>query len=156
MTSRYRSLPALAGWLLLCFAVAAFGAQFSPGDWYASLQKPPWTPPNWVFAPAWTLLYGLMAVAAWLVWRRRRQHGARAALVAFLVQLLFNAAWSWLFFGMNAVGVAMLDILLLILAITMTMGLFFHVSRTAGWLMLPYLLWVLYASSLNAAIWVMN
>ncbi len=156
MTSTLRALPGLAGWLLLCFAVAAFGSQFTPGEWYEGLRRPPWTPPNWLFGPVWTALYAMMAVGAWLVWQRRRQHGARAALVAFLAQLLFNAAWSWLFFGIHAVGLALLDILALIIAITVTMGLFFHVSRPAGWLLAPYLAWVLYASSLNAAIWVMN
>ncbi len=156
MTRTERPLLSLLGWLALCFGVATFAAQFTPGDWYAGLARPPWTPPNWVFAPVWTALYVMMAIAAWVVWLRRRQHWARPALIAFVVQLLLNGLWSWLFFGQHAVGLALLDILLLVIVLTVTAGLFFHVSRAAGWLMVPYLLWVLYASTLNAGIWAMN
>ncbi len=156
MTRTERPLLSLLAWLALCFGVASVGALFTPGEWYAGLARPPWTPPDWLFAPVWTALYLMMAVAAWVVWLRRRQHWAQPALIAFLFQLLLNGLWSWLFFGEQAVGLALVDILLLVLVLTVTTGLFFQVSRAAGWLMVPYLLWVLYASTLNAGIWVMN
>jgi len=153
---KLRSLLALLAWLVLCYAVAAFGAQFTPGEWYAALEKPPWNPPNWVFAPVWTALYTMMAVAAWLVWQRRAQVGADLALRFFLVQLALNGLWSWLFFGLQAPLPALLDIALLWLTLAATTALFFRQHAVAGWLMLPYVLWVTYAVSLNAAIVALN
>lgn len=146
----------LAGWLGVTFLAAAVGSLFMPGPWYDALAKPAWTPPDAVFGPVWTTLYVLMGVAAWLVWRRGGLAGAGAALAVYGLQLALNAAWSWLFFGRQAIGAALVDIVLLWLAIALTLVLFRRHDRVAGWLIVPYLLWVTYAAALNAAIWRMN
>ncbi len=96
-----RRLLALAGWVLLCFAAAAMGGLFMPGEWYASLKKPSWNPPGWIFGPVWTALYSMMAVAAWLVWRRDGWGKQRKPLLIFLTQLALNALWTPLFFGLH-------------------------------------------------------
>jgi tryptophan-rich sensory protein len=146
----------LAGWLAVTFLAAAIGSRFMPGPWYAALEKPSWTPPNAVFGPVWTTLYILMAVAAWLVWQRAGWRGASTALGLYLVQLAVNAAWSWLFFGRHDIALALLDIIVLWLLILATLVLFWRVHRTAGLLLVPYLLWVSYASTLNFGIWQLN
>lgn len=146
----------LVAFLALTFGAAAIGSQFMPGEWYARLAKPAWTPPSSVFGPVWTLLYALMAVAGWLVWRERGLAGARVALSLFVLQLALNAAWSWLFFGLQRTGAAMVDIVLLWLAIVATAIAFRQVRRLAAVLLLPYLLWVSFASALNFAIWRLN
>lgn len=150
------SILALAGWLALCFGAAAVGAQFGPGSWYAGLHKPSWNPPNWIFGPVWTFLYTAMAVAAWLVWRRGGWPRRARALCVFLVQLTLNALWSWLFFGLHRPDLALLDILLLWLAILWTWVRFRSVSPTAGWLLVPYLAWVTFAAALNGVLWRLN
>ncbi len=144
------------GTLLLFFAavaaVAALGAQFTPGAWYSALDKPSWTPPSAIFAPVWTLLYAAMAVAGWRIWRvesARRQ----AAMALFWSQLLLNGLWSWLFFGLHAIGWALLDLAVLWLVVGATTWLFFRLDRWAGMLFIPYFLWSGYALALNAAIW---
>jgi benzodiazapine receptor len=148
-----RGLLGLVGWVVLCFAAAAIGANFAPGTWYAALAKPPWNPPNWIFGPVWTTLYLLMGVAAWLVWRA---HGPVWALGLFVAQLLLNAAWSWLFFGRHRPDLALLDIAALWLAIAATVVAFWRVRPLAGALLLPYLAWVSFAVLLNAEIWRRN
>jgi benzodiazapine receptor len=153
-----RDILALAGFLAMCFAVAAMGSlatASSVSTWYVTLAKPVWTPPAWVFAPVWTTLYAAMAVAAWLVWRRPDALRG-SALVLFLVQLTLNGAWSWFFFGFRQIGLALLDIGALFVALAATTLVFRRVTSVAAWLMLPYLLWVTYAASLNAAIWRLN
>lgn len=112
-----RSALALVGWLALTFAAAALGGFFRPGEWFAALAKPSWNPPGWLFAPVWTALYTMMAVAAWLVWRRGGFAGQRVALSLFLLQLFFNALWSPLFFGLHRPPLAFVDIVLLWLAL---------------------------------------
>jgi len=151
-----REWVGLAAWLGITFLAAAIGSQFEPGAWYAALDKPSWNPPNWVFAPVWTLLYLLMAVAAWLVWRGAGLAGAGLALGCYLVQLAMNAAWSWLFFGEHRIGVALVEIIVLWFAIALTALLFRRHNRLAALLLVPYLLWVSYASSLNFALWRLN
>lgn len=146
----------LVGWLAVTFLAAFIGSQFQPGTWYDQLDKPSWTPPGYVFGPVWTALYTAMAVAAWLVWKARGFAGASAALSHYLAQLAANAAWSWLFFGRNEVGAALVDIGVLWVLILATLVLFWRHHRVAGWLLVPYLLWVSYASALNFAIWRMN
>ncbi len=149
-------IPALAGWLTLCFA-ASFGAIFvSTGDWYAALQKPAWNPPPWVFAPAWTLLYILMGVAAWLVWREGGWKAHGLALKMFLLQWLLNALWTPLFFGLHRTAAALIEIAALWLVLAATTILFWRVKRSAGLLLVPYLAWVGFAASLNYAIWRLN
>lgn len=146
--------------LAICLGAAAAGSAVTNpriAGWYATLNKPSWTPPNWVFGPVWTVLYVGMAVAAWLIWRQRGMVGsARTPLVLFAVQLAFNVAWSWLFFGLRSPGLAFLDIVLLWIAIAATLVAFWRRSLAAGLLLVPYLAWVTFAAILNLAIWQLN
>ena len=151
-----RQLLALAGWLLVCFAAATMGGLFMPGEWYASLKKPSWNPPGWVFGPVWTALYTMMAVAAWLVWRHGGWAAQRRPLGLFLAQLALNAAWTPLFFGLHWPGVAFFEIVLLWLAIAATIAAFRPVSRAAMGLLMPYLAWVSFAAALNFTLWRLN
>lgn len=153
---RGRQILALLGWMLLCFGAAAMGAWFMPGEWYALLKKPSWNPPAWVFGPVWTALYAMMAVAAWLVWRRGGFAAQRRPLALFLVQLVLNAAWTPLFFGLKQPGWAFTEIVLLWWAITATLIAFRRVSQAAAWLLAPYLAWVSFAAALNFTLWRLN
>jgi benzodiazapine receptor len=154
-----RSILALAGFLLLSFAAGALGGRATypaiPG-WYQSLEKPSWTPPEWLFGPAWTTLYILMGVAAWLVWRHGGWRSQKRPLTLFVVQVVLNALWSIVFFGMRNPGLGMAEIVVLWLAILATLIAFWRVSRVAGGLMVPYLGWVTFAAALNFAIWRLN
>lgn len=148
---------ALIGFLVAVFAAAGIGGYAtatSVDSWYLSLAKPPWNPPSWLFGPVWTALYIGMAVAAWLVWRERPK--SERPLIAFCIQLALNAAWSVVFFGLRSPGISLLVILALFWAILVTRSAFAKVSKAAGWLLVPYLIWVFYASTLNAAIWWLN
>ena len=151
-----RRLLALAGWVLLCFAAASFGGLFGPGEWYGTLKKPAWNPPGWIFGPVWTTLYTMMAVAAWLVWRRGGFGSQRGPLTLFLVQVALNAGWTPVFFGLHLPGLAFAEILLLWLAIAAVLAGFQRVSLAAAWLLVPYLLWVGFAAVLNFALWRLN
>jgi translocator protein len=142
--------------LAATFAAAAIGATNQPGPWYEGLEKPPLTPPNWVFGPVWTTLYLMMGVAAGLVWRQAGLRRGGAALALYGVQLGLNTAWSWLFFGLKEPGLAFIDIVVLWLAIVATTAAFARISPAAGWLMVPYLVWVSFASYLNLMIWRLN
>jgi benzodiazapine receptor len=140
---------------LLCFLAAGLGSLFtmvSLESWYAGLAKPSWNPPNWIFGPVWTALYAMMAVAGWLVWRRGEPQ-SRPALRWFAIQLVLNVAWSAVFFGLQLPGLAFFEILLLWVAIAATLLTSWRVSRAAGILLVPYLLWVSFAVALNFAIW---
>jgi translocator protein len=150
------SFLALAGFIALCSLAAAIGALFRPGEWYEQLAKPSWRPPNWLFAPVWTLLYLTIAVSGWLVWREVGLAGGALALSIYLVQLLLNASWTPLFFGLHRPDLALLDIALLWLTISATMAVFYPLSASAAWLLLPYLLWVSFAAALNFSIWRLN
>lgn len=151
-----RSVLGLVGWLALSFAAGWIGSRYMPGAWYASLAKPAWNPPDAIFAPMWTALYVLMAVAAWLVWRRAGFAGAGTALALFVIQLVLNALWSYLFFGLNRPDIAFLEIVILWLAILLVLVLFWREDWRAGALMIPYLVWVGFASCLNFALWRLN
>jgi tryptophan-rich sensory protein len=142
--------------VLLSFGAASFGAIFGPGAWYASLAKPTWNPPGWVFGPVWTVLYLMMAVAAWVVWRSGRPAAVALPLALYGVQLVLNALWSWIFFGLHRPGLAFAELLCLWLAILGTMLCFHRHSRAACWMLAPYLAWVSFASVLNLAIWRLN
>lgn len=159
MTGIFRQSAALLLCIGVCFAAAAIGAAFTspnvPG-WYENLNKPPWTPPSWVFGPVWSLLYLLMGISAWLVWRRTGLGAAVLPLTLFGIQLLLNVAWSVLFFGLRSPGAALIDIVLLWFAILATVIAFWWRSAPAAWLMLPYLAWVSFAVALNLAIWNLN
>jgi translocator protein len=148
---------ALVLWLLLCQAVGAAGSLVTEtGAWYQSLDRPPWNPPSWVFAPVWIALYAVMAAAAWLIWREPPGRRRRLALGLFLVQLAANGLWSPLFFGLRSPGLALLDMAVLLAALVATIVAFARVQRAAAWLLAPYLAWVLYAASLNVWIWAKN
>jgi tryptophan-rich sensory protein len=152
-----RSIAALAGFVLLCVVGgAASGLATPPGDWYASIAKPPWTPPPWLFGPVWTLLYLMMGVAAWLLWLRRSEAAGRRALWLFLAQLALNFAWTPAFFGLRSPGLALAIIVALAVAIVATIAAAWRVRRTAAALLVPYLAWVSFATALNLSIWRLN
>ena len=151
-----KNILGLVGWLVVSFIAAWIGSRYMPGAWYASLAKPSWNPPNSVFGPVWTVLYVLMGIAAWLVWRKAGFSGAGAALTLFVLQLALNALWSYLFFGRHRPDWAFFDIVALWAVILIVMVLFWRVDRIAGGLMAPYLVWVTFASYLNFALWRLN
>lgn len=150
------SVLGLVAWLVLSFSAAALGGFFMPGDWYASLKKPSWNPPGWIFGPVWSALYTLMGVAAWMVWKRGGFAAQRRPLTAFLVQLALNAIWTPLFFGLREPGWAFAEILLLWLAIAWTIAEFWRTNRIAAGLLWPYLAWVSFATVLNGTLWRLN
>lgn len=148
-------------WLVLVAFLAAVTVAAGLGAWgvrgttaeYASLEQPAWAPPSWLFGPVWTVLYVMIAIAGWLVWQRV---GWGPALTVWTAQLVLNAVWTPLFFGAGQYGLAFLDIVVLWLLIVATVALFRRVSRVAALLLVPYLIWVTYASALNLAIWRLN
>ena len=155
--SRIRSSLGLLGFLAATFAVGAGGLAFAPelggGTWYERLPKAPWNPPGWVFGPAWTALYTLMAVAAWLVWRARGSlRAASFPLSLYALQLVLNGLWTLLFFGQQMVVAALVGLVALLVAIAATLVAFWRVRPMAGALLFPYLLWVAFATTLNAYI----
>lgn len=150
--SRRRDVLGLVAFVLLCFGTAALGrtaVAASVREWYPALRKPAWTPPGWVFGPVWTLLYGMMAVAGWLAWRDER---TKATTLVFLLQLLLNGAWSWVFFVGRRPDLAFAGIVVLWLAILGTIVAFWKISRMAVILFVPYLAWVTFAAALNLAV----
>ncbi len=150
------SLLMLTAFVAASFAAAATGAIFRPVEWYRRLNKPQWRPPDWLFAPVWTILYVSMAVSGWLVWREAGIAGALAPFGVYALQLLLNAAWTPIFFGLKRPDLALAEIIFLWAAIVATIVLFYPVSATAAWLLLPYLAWVSFASALNFSIWLRN
>jgi tryptophan-rich sensory protein len=146
------------GWLVLCYLASAIGAAAAvqASDFYGELIQPAWAPPAWLFGPVWTLLYTFMAIAAWLVWRVGGLQKNRPAFTVFLVQLALNALWSWLFFAWYLGALAFVDIVLLLVFIAINIVLFGRVSVWAGLLLVPYFLWVSFASVLNFAMWQLN
>jgi translocator protein len=139
----------LGVFILACVATASSGALFRPGAWYESLRKPWWRPPNWLFGPAWTVLYLMIAASGWLVWREAGLAGAGLPLALYAAHLLINAAWSGFFFGMRRMDLALVDVALLWLSIAGMIRLFHPISTTAAWLLVPYLGWVSFAAYLN-------
>jgi len=152
------SLLGLAFWLLVSFAAGAIGAVASAdaGDFYAQLVRPSWAPPSWLFAPVWSVLYCLMGVSAWLVWRERRPSAGAWPYVLFFAQLAANALWTWLFFAWQKGAWATIDIVGLLLLITLTLVSFRAIKPLAAWLLLPYLAWVGFATALTLSIWQLN
>ena len=151
-----QSALGLAAALIITFGAAYVGSSFPVDDWYDALSKPPWNPPNWLFGPVWGVLYLLMAIAAWLVWRQNGLAGAAIPLGLFVLQLVLNGAWSWLFFGRHTLGVAFAEIVVLWVAILGTIIAFWRVNTTSGILLVPYLLWVTFAAVLNLTLWRLN
>ncbi len=145
-------------WTLLVFfalvvATASTGIFFQPGAWYAQMRKPSWTPPNWAFGPVWTVLYIMIAIAGWLVWR---EAGPGPAIFLWGAQLVLNGLWSWLFFGRRRMDLAFVDVVLLWLSVAAFAVAAIPVSTTASLLFLPYLVWVTIAGALNLTVWRMN
>lgn len=155
-SSTPRGYWALAGWIALTYGAAATGVFVSTGGWYAGLVKPAWNPPGWLFGPVWTLLYAMMAVAAWLVWREGGWKTRKRELGLYLLQWALNALWTPLFFGMHRPGLAFVEIIVLGLTLLATMMAFWRVRRAAALLLAPYALWVAFAAALNFAIWRLN
>lgn len=156
--SQTRQVLGLLGWLLLAFTAAAIGgvASVTAGAFYGELIRPSWAPPGWLFGPVWSVLYLLMGIAAWLVWRVCGFAGAKSALLVFIFQLAANALWTWLFFVWRKGSLAFVEILLLWILIAITIGLFWRVSRLSAALLFPYLAWVSFASALTLSIWRLN
>jgi len=145
--------------IAVCFAAGGIGSlatKRSVQTWYPQLKKPDWNPPNWAFAPVWTLLYVLMALSAWIAWRQAGWERASGALVLFGIQLAANCAWSLIFFSMHKIGAAFVDICILLTMIIATSVAFYSISFLAAWLLIPYIAWVTFASYLNFRIWQMN
>jgi tryptophan-rich sensory protein len=154
-----RDIFGLFGCVALCLLVSAIGGAItatSVGTWYQALVKPPFNPPDWVFAPVWITLYVLMAIAAWRVWRGDRFLMKRQAVLVFFVQLGLNLGWSLLFFGARRIDLALIEITLLLAAIVYNAVLFWRIEHLAGALFVPYVLWVAYATLLNASLWLLN
>lgn len=156
-----RSIPDIVKFLIIliiCLAAGLFGSLLTAPAipaWYSALEKPFFTPPDWLFAPVWTFLYVLMSISATLVWRSGHTE-TRNALGIFSVQLILNALWSWAFFGLRSPFVGLIEIIFLWIAILVTIKAFFRISRTAGYLLIPYILWVTLALLLNFFIWRLN
>ena len=147
--------------LIVCLMVgysASLVTKSSIETWYSTIEKPSFNPPNWVFMPVWTVLYIFMAVAAGLVWDKIKEQNetVKTALGFFLIQLTLNAIWSYLFFGLKNPMLALIEIALLLLMIYETYVKFVKINKIAGYLLVPYLIWVSYAAVLNASIWWLN
>lgn len=150
------SILVLVGFVGACFLAAVTGAMFPPGDWYERLAKPSWRPPNWLFAPTWTVIYLTIAVSGWMVWHKSGFAGAALPLAIYLLQLVLNAAWTPIFFGLRRPALAFFEIIMLWLSIVATIATFHSHSVAAAWLLLPYLAWVMFAAALNFTIWRLN
>jgi len=159
MSPRTHSLAGLVFFLLLGFAVSALGGAVtasSVGTWYQGLAKPPFNPPDWIFAPVWSALFVLMSLAAWRVWKIGGMGGARRELGMYAIQLALNLGWSVLFFGLRRPGWALVELVFLLAAIIVTLAMFWRRDRLAGGLFVPYAAWVAFAVVLNSAIWWLN
>lgn len=148
----------LLGWVALTAVAAAIGGLASTNDvnFYGSIVRPSWAPPAWLFGPAWTVLYLLLSISAWLVWRRHGFGAARSALTLFVVQLAANAVWTWLFFAWRQGGLALPELIVLWIMIAITIAMFYRLQRVAAALLVPYLLWVTFAGVLNFTLWRLN
>jgi tryptophan-rich sensory protein len=155
---RSKQITGLVAWLAVSFIAAAIGgaASMQAGPFYTQLVRPEWAPPPGLFGPVWTVLYALMGIAAWLTWRVGGFLAARTALTLFLMQLVVNALWSWLFFGLHLGALALVDIVLLWVIVAATLLAFRRIRPLAGALLIPYLLWVSFASVLNYSVWRLN
>lgn len=156
--TRQKQIVGLVAWLVVVSLAAAIGgaASVRAGPFYTQLLCPDWAPPPAIFGPVWTLLYVLMGIAAWLVWRVGGFSDAKSALTLFLVQLTLNALWTWLFFGWHRGALAFADIGLLWVLIVATLISFWRIRPLAGALLVPYLLWVSFATALNYSVWQLN
>ena len=159
LRTRGGEVRGLLAFVALCLGISAIGGWITAGSvatWYRTLQKPFFNPPDWLFAPVWTVLYLMIAVAGWRVWRAHGFAGARSAMAAYATQLALNLAWSFLFFGGRMIDVALAEIVLLFAAIIVNAVLFWRIDRVAGWILAPYAAWVAFAGVLNLALWRLN
>jgi len=153
-----KTIPVIIS-ILIAQSAGIIGSAFtasSVNTWFETLTKPAFNPPSWLFSPVWITLYALMGVAAYLVWRKKDRAGAKTALAFYGAQLAFNTLWSILFFGFKNPGAAFIEIIILLILIILTQGLFWKIDRWAGALMIPYIAWVSFATFLNYAIWQLN
>lgn len=155
MKSLFAKISVCIGICLALGLLSGFSTADSINSWYRFINKPLWNPPNWIFGPMWTLLYILMGIAVALVWHTQYQN-KKPALTFFIIQFAFNIAWSFIFFNLHAIGWAFAEIIIMLLLIVFTTAAFFKISKTAAWLMLPYLIWVSFATVLNGTIWYLN
>ena len=146
--------------IAVCEAAGIIGSVFTASSikgWYAELARPEISPPNWVFGPAWTALYALMGISAFLIWKKGLDRkDVKVALGIFIFQLILNVLWSIIFFGLQSPGLAFVEIILLWLAILASIATFAKVSKPAAWLLAPYIAWVTFAAYLNYSIWQLN
>lgn len=136
--------------------IAGFATANAIDTWYATLNKPSFNPPNWIFAPVWTMLYILMGIALYLIWNLPESSARNTAMIIFFIQLALNFLWSFIFFNMHQVGWALFDIAALLVMIVACIYFFAPLSKTAAWLLVPYVLWVSFATLLNYSIWTLN
>lgn len=152
--------PKLFGSLVLTYSASWLGSYFTRpqiATWYSGLKKTAITPPSWVFAPVWTILFLMMALAFYLIWNENNKRGSRKkARLIFYIQLAFNILWTLVFFNLHRVGLAIICIVILIVVITYCLTIFYKLNKTAGWLMLPYLIWTCYAALINISIFFAN
>ncbi|OGV50657.1 MAG: hypothetical protein A2X49_14105 [Lentisphaerae bacterium GWF2_52_8] len=146
----------LLGFIAIAFLPSLTGFLFSPGEWYAALHKTSWTPPNWLFGPAWTFLYITIGLAGFLAWESGSQEQRRIAFVFYATQLFFNGLWTFFFFGLHSPLLALLDLSAMLLTVLITMALFYACRPLAGLILLPYFLWSIFAFFLNLAILRLN
>jgi translocator protein len=153
-----RQIIGLVTWLAVCYFAAAIGsaATIQAGPFYTRLVRPEWAPPSGLFGPVWTILYALIGISAWLVWRIGGFRASRTALTLFLVQLAVNAFWSWPFFYWHSGVLSFANIVLLWVLIVATLIVFWRIRPLAGVLLIPYLVWVSFASVLNYSVWQLN
>jgi len=154
-----RNLVGLFAFIVICLIISGIGGAITASSvetWYQALEKPIFNPPDWVFAPVWTLLYISMGIAAWRIWRLRSFEATGKALGVFALQLGFNLAWSFLFFGLQRIDLALVEIVILLVAIIVNAIMFWRIDRLAGLMLMPYIAWVTYATVLNASLWLLN
>ena len=154
--NKFTKYYSLAMSLLICFIPSFIGVYFRPGDWYMEIIKPSWTPPGWIFGPVWTMLYICMGIALWMVWESRDKTNIKLPLIVFSIQLILNAMWSCIFFGLQNLFVSVIEIYCLLAMIMLSIILFYRIRKIAGLILIPYLLWVSFASILNFTIWSLN
>lgn len=156
---KLKSLTFFILFVVLCLSVGAIGGLVtaeSVGSWYPTLQRPSFNPPDWIFGPVWTLLYTVMGYSVWRVWSSFKAPKRRCALILFGIQLFFNLGWSVIFFGLQEIAFAFIHIIALDLLVGVTIFFFWRIDRLAGLVLVPYLVWLLFATVLNAMIWHLN
>ena len=159
MKINFIKISKLLASIIICEMAGVLGSIFTTSQikgWYKTLEKPPFNPPNWIFAPVWTILFVLMGISLWLIWIEEIKISKKKAIIIFAGQLVLNILWSFMFFGLNSPVLGFLIIVPLWIAIFLTIKEFYKISKVASYLLVPYILWVSFASVLNASIWFLN